>query len=383
MRIAVKDNICMKHTTTQAASLVLKGYKSPIQSTIVDLLYKYNTKNDFKHVNMDEFGMGSMGIHSMYGLALLNGRVCGGSSSGSAQSVALKECELGIGTDTGGSIRLPAAFCKIYGFKPSYGRVSRYGVIPYAQSLDTVGLLANTMDILTAAFKVLDKYDEKDATSLPIQYRQDTVVNKDKLIIGLPSHIKDPLFIQQIQLLKKNNKIEFINVDLKLFKYHLACYYIIACAEASSSLNRYTGLLYPPTSNPNKLDFEELRLLNRQLFGNEVKSRLALGDFVLSSKEYGEWFLQATRTRRLIKNEFDSIFKSVDYLLMPTTLQDPPLLSDIIEDASIYNTDEFTVGISLSGNPCLSFPTSTISMQLIGNYLSDYQLLNDFNTINT
>eukprot|EP00835_Amoeboradix_gromovi_P000019 NODE_1_length_95616_cov_0.657642.p19 type:complete len:381 gc:universal NODE_1_length_95616_cov_0.657642:1748-2890(+) len=371
IKYALKDNIVCKGKITQAASNVLRDYVSSFNSTIVDQL-----DGDYISVNMDEFGFGSYGVHSAYGPVSINGRVAGGSSSGCAAAVKLEHCLVGIGTDTGGSIRLPAAFCNLIGFKPSYGRISRYGVIAYAQSLDTVGLLSKSLNEVIKTFKILDKYDDKDPTSIPTSLRKSFVESKDSFVIGVPRNVKDEKFQQMVSQLRGNPKLKIKKISLPHFKYSLACYYIIATAEAYSSLNRYSGLLYPAAKH-NKT-FEQTRKLIRDLFGKEVKNRLELGGFVLNNEDYEAWFLQATKVRRLIQMDYKMAFQHVDYVILPTTLQEPPLVKDVLDPkVSDYNSDCYTVGPSLAGTPVLSIPLHRYSVQVIAPFQNDNQLLND------
>ena len=372
IKYALKDNILAEGKIAQAASNVLKGYKSPFSSTIVKLL-----DDKFLHVNMDEFGMGSFGVHSAYGPVSLNGKVAGGSSSGCAAAVKQDYCEVGIGTDTGGSIRLPAAFCELIGFKPSYGRISRYGVITYAQSLDTVGLLSKSLSKIQSTFQLLDKYDPNDHTSIATKFRSTRSAARKKLKIGIPKNIDNRVFRKASLEFAAKQNIDLIDVELPYFDFGLACYYIISTAEAFSALNRYTGLLYPEVEHSRT--FEQQTNATRARFGIEVKNRLELGSFVLNNHEFDAWFLQAAKIRRLIQNDYTKAFTLVDYILMPTTLQTPPLVKDVLDPKiEDYESDSFTVGPSLAGLPTLSFPFDQMSFQISGPHLSDYQLLWDY-----
>ena len=372
IKFALKDNIVCKGKISQAASNVLKGYKSAFNSTIVELLSDY----DFKFVNMDEFGMGSFGVHSAYGPVSIEGRVVGGSSSGCAAAVKTEQCEIGIGTDSGGSIRLPAAFCDLYGFKPTYGRISRFGVITYCQSLDTIGILSRNLKGVVDTFRLLDKWDNKDPTAIPEIFRNKMIIERKEVVVGIPINILDNKFLDTVRYLTCNPNIKFKKINLDYFEYSLACYYIIATAEASSALNKYNGLLYPERRH--SLTFEENLKYTRSKFGKEVLSRLQLGDFVLNNDAFETWFLQAAKVRKLIQMDYERVFKAVDYVLMPTTLQKPPLVEDVLNPSiNDYRSDSYTVGPSLSGLPTLSFPINGISLQFIGPVLSDLQLLRD------
>eukprot|EP00834_Sanchytrium_tribonematis_P006650 NODE_510_length_6666_cov_0.619918.p2 type:complete len:389 gc:universal NODE_510_length_6666_cov_0.619918:1618-452(-) len=379
-KYALKDNIVAKGKKTQAASNLLENYKSSFNSTVVEKL-----DGEFLHVNMDEFGMGSFGLNSAYGLVSVNGKSVGGSSSGCAASVLLGHCEVGIGTDTGGSIRLPAAFTNLLGFKPSYGMISRYGVIPYAQSLDTVGIITKEIDTLTKTFRLLEGFDNKDPTSIPNMLRDRGATQLPILKLGVMK-ISNKEFLHGVAdivgKLKNRHKVkvETLPIEIPYFEVSLACYYIIATAEAFSSLNKYSGELYPKTRQLyDSSKYDQIRKFTRSHFGHEVQQRLKLGEFVLSRDEFDNWFQQATKVRRLIRDSFYSLFNTFDYILLPTTLMKAPAINEALNFSSKnYTTDNFTVPTSLSGLPTLAIPTKDVSVQCVGPYLKDYQLLHDF-----
>lgn len=400
--IAIKDNIATKLLPTTCSSYALSNYISPFQATVIDLL-----EDEFTVVgktNMDEFGMGASTTFSHYGPTLNpmypnERRICGGSSGGSAAAVAAGIVPVALGTDTGGSVRQPASYTGILGFKPTYGRISRWGVVAYAQSLDTVGILGKDVDIIERVFTKLDKHDPKDPTSLGVELRSrfdSKHRNNKKLRIGVPEEYVlgfDPkvskAWQQCLEALSQDHEI--VPVSVPLIKKTLAMYFTLAPAEASSNLGRYDGIRYGTRSDSDKDYYANTR---SEGFGEEVKRRIILGNYNLSSDSYKNHFLKAKLLRRALKQQFDEVFNQpnyvtgsdpnangVDFLLTPTTVGQAPTIEDYDAQSSThgYTQDVLTIPASLAGIPAISFPWEVegakIGLQLMGQCGDDYNLL--------
>lgn len=392
--IAHKDIFCMKDTITSCASRMLKNFTAPYSATLVEQLNQAGTVVLGK-LNMDEFAMGSANENSIFG-PVYNpwdyDRVPGGSSGGSAAAVAARLIPGCTGTDTGGSIRQPAALCGITGLKPTYGRVSRYGMVAFASSLDQAGPMTQTAEDAALLLQHMAGHDKRDSTSLnePVPDYLATLNDSiDGLRIGLPEqywnddlpeHIKQPLLdvIDQLETLGATC------TPVSLPHTHLsnATYYVIAPAEASSNLARYDGVRYGyRCEQPRHLNdlYERSRT---EGFGDEVKRRIMIGTYLLSAGFYDAYYLQAQKVRRLIRDDFHQAFQSVDLLLTPTTPNIAPKLGEKHENpVEVYLNDIFTVAVNLSGLPALSMPAGfheqlPIGAQLIGPALSEGRLLN-------
>ncbi|CAI4048932.1 glutamyl-tRNA(Gln) amidotransferase subunit HER2 SKDI_13G4240 [Saccharomyces kudriavzevii IFO 1802] len=409
--VSIKDNIVTKDLPTTCASHILENYKSPYDATVVKLL-KQAGVHILGKTNLDEFGMGSGGIHSIRGPVINplypheEKRIMGGSSSGAAASVACDLVDFALGTDTGGSVRLPACYGSVLGFKPSYGRLSRFGVIAYSQSLDTVGILSKKIDILRKVFLVLDKYDAKDPTSLNEELRG--LIEKNKKIKktwkigivkefnheGLPKQFHESYFTFLKKLVSLGHEI--YPVSIPSVKNSLPIYYTLSPAEAASNLSRYDGIRYGYRDS--KLDIKDGILFapTRSKFGVEVKNRIILGNYNLCSDGFKNNFIKAERLRVDLVDEFDKIFrfpnvltnaeenpKGLDVLLVPTSSKLPGTLKEFEEDeskspANSYINDIFTVPMSLAGLPSLSMPLkerTPIGLQIVGQYGDDNTVL--------
>lgn len=367
--IAIKDNICVKGMPASCGSKMLESFVPPYDATVVSRIKNAGMVVIGK-TNMDEFAMGSTGETSHFG-AVKNpldvSRAAGGSSSGSAAAVAGGLAPLSLGSDTGGSVRLPAAYCGLYGLKPTYGAVSRFGLIAYASSLDTVGAICKTAEDAAVLFNAISGVDKKDSTS----------INSEKIVINKnikTSNIKISILGNAKSEAFKALNINVENAELSLLKYAVPAYYIIACAEASSNLARYDGIRYGHRSD-NAETLDEVYTLSRtEGFGFEVKKRIMLGNFVLSSGYFDEYYLKALKVRGMIKSELLSLLEKSDYILAPVSENGAPLLGQSLEKPlDMYSGDVFNVLANLAGLPALSLPGG---VQLIGKPNSEESLIN-------
>jgi len=374
--LAIKDNILVAGEPATAASKILENYRAVYDATVVKKLRQAGAVFLGK-TNLDEFAMGSSTENSAFKLTRNPHNpklVPGGSSGGSAAAVAAHLAVAALGSDTGGSIRQPADFCQVVGLKPTYGAVSRYGLIAMASSLDQIGPITKTVEDAALLFKTISGYDLHDSTSVETVYGDELLDPKleqvRKLVIGLPKEYLgqgiDKLISQRIsEVVKKLKtlKIKFKEVSLPHTKYAVACYYIILPAEVSANLARYEGVRYGSRSTFN--DLRELYFRNRSLgLGPEVKRRIILGTFVLSSGYYDAYYNKAQRVRRLIKEDFDNVFKSVDLLLTPVSPTPPFRFGERLADPlKMYLSDVLTIPANLTGLPALTVPPG---FQLIG-----------------
>ncbi|EJS44114.1 YMR293C [Saccharomyces arboricola H-6] len=408
---SIKDNIVTKDFPTTCASHILENFTSPYDATVVKLL-KQAGVHILGKTNLDEFGMGSGGIHSIKGPVINplypheDKMVMGGSSSGAAASVACDLVDFALGTDTGGSVRLPACYGCILGFKPSYGRLSRFGVIAYSQSLDTVGILSKKIDVLRNVFEVLDKYDKKDPTSLSDELRGLITKNKKvrkslKIGIvkefnleGLPDEFQESYFTFLKKLISLGHEI--YPVSIPSVKNSLPIYYTLSPAEAASNLSRYDGIRYGYRDPDLDIKDGVLFAPTRSKFGMEVKNRIILGNYNLCSGAFKNNFIKAERLRVDLVNEFDEIFRfpnvltgakgnpyGLDMLLVPTSSKLPGTIKKFQEEESksptnSYINDIFTVPMSLAGLPTLTIPLrekTPIGLQIVGQYGDDSTVL--------
>ena len=389
--IAIKDNLNYIDTYTTCGSKILDGFKSIYNATVVDRILK-NGGLIVGKTNMDEFAMGSSSEHSYYGStknSVNNSYVPGGSSGGSAVAVASGMVDMSLGSDTGGSVRQPASFCGIYGLKPTYSRISRYGLVAFASSFDQVGIFANDTDNTELLYNNIAGYDENDSTSSNKKVEKFIYNEKEikKIKIGIPKeYIIDGIDKEVLKAF--NNLIDFLkksgfqveDISLPNTKSSIATYYILSTAEASSNLARYDGVRYGLTKRNADLEsmYKETR---HQGFGDEVKRRIILGTFVLSSGYFDAYYERAQKIRALIRNDFINAYKKVDVIISPTSPFLPFKLDEKINDPlQMYLSDIFTVPMSLAGIPALSIPYGfsknklPIGMQLTGNFFEENTL---------
>lgn len=381
--VAVKDNICTKGILTTCGSKMLSDFIPPYDATVVKKL-KAVDMIILGKTNMDEFAMGSTGESSFFGAALNpydNSSAAGGSSSGSSSAVAGGEAVIALGSDTGGSIRMPAAYCGAVGLKPTYGAVSRYGLIAYASSLDTIGVIGkNTLDA-AALFGIIKGKDEKDSTSVDSPEIDLDAVKSYSLkgkSVGV-IEAENPAVKAAVKSLEAMGA-EVREIELSALKYALPAYYIIACAEASSNLARYDSIRFGYKSEGAD-NLNELFVNSRsEGFGFEVKKRIMVGTFVLSAGFYDEYYLKALKVKKLICSEFETLFKNCDFILSPVTKGEAPKLNQRYEtQAEKYNADIYNICANLAGLPALSIPIiknkMPLAVQLIGKAFSEAELL--------
>lgn len=362
---AIKDNIMVKDLRCTAGSKILENYIAPYDATCVKKLKEQGAVILGK-TNLDEFAMGSSTENSAFKITRNPydlSRVPGGSSGGSAAAVAAGEACFALGSDTGGSIRQPASFCGVVGLKPTYGAVSRYGLIAYASSLDQVGPLTRTVRDAQLVFNAIKGRDEKDSTSHKPPSSSKTKPQKN-FRIGLPKEYFIKGVTQQVErtikktiekLKEEGNDIK--EISLPHSQYALACYYLIAPCEASANLARFDGIRYG-YSNQNPQSLNEVYLKNRgEGFGSEVKRRIMLGTYALSAGYYDAYYLKAQKVRTLIRQDFENCFKEVDVILTPTSPFPAFKIGERIDDPlKMYLADIFTVAASLAGLPAISVP---------------------------
>ncbi|KAK2624850.1 hypothetical protein QTJ16_006043 [Diplocarpon rosae] len=460
--VAVKDNIATHKFPTTCASAILQSHQSPFEADVITQLAKrYVPRKSFRNsmvigkTNMDEFGMGSHSANSVFGPVRNIGHFplhsVGGSSGGSAVAVASGQCVVALGTDTGGSIRLPAAYMDIVGFKPSYGLISRWGVIPYANSLDTVGLLATSVRTIRLAFKHISAFDSKDPTSISQNSRAridrqrldlsqererqernielhtgktEKAFNNVKVGVPLEYNISEldsdvrQAWQDALELLQDNGAT-IVPISLPNTKHALSAYYVLAPAEAASNLSKYDGVRYGTRSGARDGAGDVLYSDTRGAgFGDEVRRRILLGSYTLSSEAVDNYFVKAQRVRRLVQRDFDRVFAisnplrkpeqfdlsnmdqsirledkrgppQVDFIVCPTTPTFPPTLDVVTEQTPVdtYMNDVFTVPASLAGLPAISVPfpvpashrapgtPAVTGIQFIGQYSDDDRVL--------
>ncbi len=403
--MVIKDNINILGTKTTCASKFLENYTSVYTATCVKKLLDAGAVVIGK-ANMDEFAMGSSNENSAFGPVknpIDTTRVPGGSSGGSVCSVASKQCYASLGTETGGSVREPASFCGVVGLKPTYGRVSRYGVVAFASSLDQVGPVTRTVEDNARILGVIAGKDEMDMTSANVSV-PDYLANINKGIKGIKIGIAKQFFSDKldsevrakldeaIEWYRKNGA-EIVDVDLPSLDAALAVYYVLSSAEAASNLARFDGIRYGVRAKKYS-DIGDLYFKSRtQGFGKEVKRRIMLGNYVLSSGYYDAFYRKAKRVQKVIKNEFIEAFKRCDVLLSPTTSTTAFKLGEKSNDpVAMYLSDIFTVPINIAGVPSLSIPCGVdkgglpVGMQIIGAHFEEakiYQVAAAFEKRNT
>ena len=370
--IAIKDLFCTKSMPTTAASKILKGFQPPYESFVTQKLLNQGVIFTGK-TNCDEFAMGSANTTSYFGNVVnpLSSKdkplVPGGSSGGSAAAVAARLCLGATGTDTGGSIRQPASFCGIVGIKPTYGLCSRWGIVAFASSLDQAGIFANSVEDSALLMEGIAGYDSEDSTSANIKipnYYQSINTDLTGKTVGIPFEYNVPGIPEEISIvwekaIKKleNGGVKIKKISLPHTKYALPTYYIIAPAEASSNLSRYDGVKYGFRSEISSSLDDMYELTRREGFGKEVKRRILIGTYVLSSGYYDAYYLKAQKVRKLIANDFENAFRECDFILTPTTPSSAFPIGDKEDDPiKMYLNDIFTVPASLAGIPGISIP---------------------------
>lgn len=390
--IAIKDNIAVKGWQLSCASGILANYLSPYHATVVQRILDGDGTIIGK-TNLDEFAMGSSNEHTIFGSVknpVDSTKVPGGSSGGSATAVALGVCDMALGSDTGGSVRQPAAFCGVYGLKPTYGRVSRYGLVAFASSFDQIGILSNSTQDAALLLQVIAGHDPSDATSsdrqVPEYFKKLSEPEQHK--VGIPwEQITDGADVEIIDRLKslitflKSSGFDVKNINLPHLRYSIATYYILTMAEASSNLARYDGVRYGLSDRKNVLEnmYRDTRSAG---FGEEVKRRIMLGTYILSSGYYDAYYKKAQKVRRLIRDDFVNVFKNVDVIILPTTPTPAFDLGENLNDPiKMYLSDIFTTPINLAGIPALSVPAGThssglpIGLQLVGDFFNEETIL--------
>ncbi len=392
--VAVKDNICTRNITTTCASRILENYIPVYNASVIDRLESCNYILVGK-ANMDEFAMGSSNENSYFGPVRNpwnTGRVPGGSSGGPAASVAAGEAVCALGSDTGGSIRQPASLCGIVGFKPTYGMVSRYGLVAFASSLDQIGPLTRDVEDCAAVLNVICGHDKNDSTSINIKipdYKSFLVPDIKGLKIGIPkelmtegidAEVKEKIF--GVVKLAEDMGAKLEEVSIPSLKYALSVYYIVAPSEASSNLSRFDGVRYGYRNTEAKTLREMYRKTRAEGFGNEVKRRIMIGTYSLSAGYYDAYYEKAQKVRTLIINDFKKTFDKFDVLLSPTSPTTAFKIGEKIEDPlTMYLSDICTIPVNLAGLPAVSIPAGLsgdklpIGVQIIGNILREDNVL--------
>ncbi|MBR4035806.1 MAG: Asp-tRNA(Asn)/Glu-tRNA(Gln) amidotransferase subunit GatA [Oscillospiraceae bacterium] len=388
--VALKDNMCTKNLRTTAGSKILGNFVPPYNATVVEKLIADGAVIIGK-TTMDEFAMGSSGENSAFQVARNPWditRVPGGSSSGSAATVAASQVPLALGSDTGGSIRQPASLCGIVGMKPTYGSVSRYGLIAYGSSLDQIGPMARTVDDAAMLFKAICGRDTKDATSKNYEYRPygDSVkgmklgLPKEYFGEGISAEVKEKIY-EAVETLKAQGA-EIVEVSLPSTDYALSAYYIIACAEASSNLGRFDGVKYGFTGS-DRSSLENLYLSSRsEGFGEEVQRRILLGTYVLSSGFYDAYYKKAKMLQKVIRKEFEDALKQCDAIITPLSPTTAFKIGEKSNDpVAMWAADICTVTLNIAGLPGINVPCGfdsnnmPVGFQVLGPKFSESTLL--------
>ena len=392
--IAIKDNISVKGLKNTCASKILQGYESPYDATVIDRL-KDQDAIIIGKLNMDEFGMGTTSEFSFYGEVHNPWNidyVAGGSSGGSAAVVSSLQVPISLGSDTGGSIRCPSSFCSVIGMKPTYGTVSRFGLVSYSNSLEQIGPIAKTVTDIVLTLNAICGNDPNDNTTLNKQFEYkvnkiDEILSKNynvgvlnNLIHNSEEQVAKTIY-GKIDMLKENG-FNIKDTSINYSDFALAAYYIIATAEASSNLSRFDNIRYGFDFDPEGYEWNSYSSHIRSNFGDEVKRRILVGSFVLSAGYYGKYYLKAQKIRNIIKSEFNRLFKFFDVLVLPTM---PILPFKIGERGSapleLYNLDIYTILANLAGIPAISIPAGfskeglPIGLQILSNEFNEQILL--------
>jgi len=390
--IAIKDNINYTDYPCTCGSHILEGYIPPYDATVVTKLVQAGAVIIGK-TNMDEFAMGSSNENSYFGPVrnpLRHDLVPGGSSGGSAAAVAQKIVPIALGSETGGSVRQPASFCGLFGLKPSYGAVSRYGLVALASSTDQISPYARTTEDLALLYSVICGQDEHDATSVAFDHPDyPNLLDTDrKFRIGIPREYfgkgLDPeveaVVRKAIEKLKKAGHT-FVDISLPMSDKAIAVYYVIMCAEASANLARFDGVRYGLHESDDKTLAEMYADTRSRGFGDEVKRRIMLGTYTLSSGYYDAYYLKAARVRELMRREMEEAFQSIDLIICPTSPTPPFRIGEKINDPlAMYLSDVYTVTASLTGGPAISVPFGAVAdgrpvgVQFMARYLDELSL---------
>jgi len=387
--IAIKDNISTRGIPTTCGSRILQGYIPPYDAHVITLL-KNQGAGIVGKTNMDEFGMGTTTENSAFGPTKNPAdpsRVPGGSSGGSAAAVAAGMVRMALGTDTGGSIRCPAAFCGIVGHKPTYGRVSRYGLIAYANSLEQIGPMARSVSDISLLMEVLTGYDPHDSTSINCPYAHTPDPDIRGLKIGVPeeyfgegvdSRVASVVW-DAITLLERKGA-EVNTCRMPSMAYALAAYYVTCTSEASSNLARFDGVRYGPAADTKLPWHEAFQQQRRSGFGTEVKRRIMLGTFALSSGYYGKYYAKAQAARQQVRNDFLRLFRTVDVVAGPTMPTVAFRLGEKTDPLSMYLSDILTVPANLAGIPAISVPCGKseglpVGLQIMGPHFRDERVI--------
>ncbi len=390
--ILLKDNIQVKDWSVTSGSKILQGYIAPYNATVVEKLLASGLAPTGR-ANMDEFAMGSTTESSFYG-ATKNphdtSRVPGGSSGGSAAAVAGGIAIAALGSDTGGSIRQPAAYCGVVGFKPTYGKVSRYGLAAYASSLDQIGPITQDVEDAAVLYDIIAGHDSKDSTSAEVEHEsiaKNLDADKKYTIAVIDNYIKEAsedvqkAYEVAIKALEDAGHT-IVHKELANTKYDIATYYIIATAEAATNLARFDGVRYGRRALDVKNTADLFFKTRSEGFGEEVKRRILLGNFVLSSGYYDAYYLKAQKVRHLIRDEFNKIFDEADLILSPIAPSVAPKLGSLHDPLEMYKSDMYTIAINLVGLPALSLPIMKnsenlpVGLQLIGKAFSEQPIFN-------
>ncbi|MDD2909756.1 MAG: Asp-tRNA(Asn)/Glu-tRNA(Gln) amidotransferase subunit GatA [Candidatus Pacebacteria bacterium] len=387
---AIKDNILIEGRKCTAGSKMLENYVSPYDAFVIKKL-KDEGAIFLGKTNLDEFAMGSTTENSYFGPTKNPydlKRVPGGSSGGSAAALAGDMCAFSLGSDTGGSIRQPASFCNVVGFKPTYGTISRNGLIAFASSLDQIGCFTNNVEDAKTLFNVLSQKDDADSTNVNFE-KEDIDFDMNRVKLGVPKEYFDQgldvevkeAVLNAIQKYKDMGA-QIVEVSLPHFKYALSCYYIIATAEASANLARFDGIRYGLMEEGDTLDDIYINTRTKG-FGDEVKKRIMLGTYVLSSGYYDAYYKKALKARSLIKKDFEEVFKEVDALLGPVSPVLPFKIGEKTDNVlSVYLADIYTTPINLAGLPAISVPLKLskeglpIGLHIIAPRFNEYKLFN-------
>jgi aspartyl-tRNA(Asn)/glutamyl-tRNA(Gln) amidotransferase subunit A len=387
--VAVKDNISTQGIETTCASKILKGYVPPYDAHVVDLLKKSGAAIAGK-TNMDEFGMGTTTENSAFGPTLNpcdTCRVPGGSSGGSAAAIAAGMVRMALGTDTGGSIRCPAAFCGIVGLKPTYGRISRYGLIAYANSLEQIGPMAKNVCDVSLLMQVIAGHDRRDTTSYAKPYIHTPSADIKGLKIGVPQEYFGEGVDKKVAEITKRAifRLEEVGAttvpcSIPSMEYALAAYYVTCTSEASSNLARFDGIRYGPATDTKMSWHDAYREVRRAGFGTEVRRRILLGTFALSSGYYGKYYAKAQVARENIRKDFARIFSEVDVIAGPTMPTIAFRLGEKSDPLSMYLADILTVPANLAGIPAISVPCGKsggmpVGLQIMGKPFEDERVI--------